>query len=98
MPDKKIKTVIANDLESLCGQAAAFVAVCIADRAEVQDRVPVVMSGGTTPRGVYERLASGKLKRKVPCDRVHLFWGDERCVPPDSPDSNYALAYRSLIS
>jgi len=98
MPDKKIKTVIADDLESLCEQAAEFVVRCITDRASVESRVPVVLSGGTTPKGVYEQLAGENFKRRVPWNRMHLFWGDERLVSPDHPESNYFLAYETLIS
>jgi 6-phosphogluconolactonase len=98
MPDKKTETVIADDLESLSERAAEFVARYITDRASVGDRITVVLSGGTTPKGVYEQLASENFKGRVPWSRVHLFWGDERPVPPDHPESNYFLAYETLIS
>jgi 6-phosphogluconolactonase len=58
-----------------------------------------VLSGGTTPRGVYTALAAGALNRVTfPWDRLYVFWGDERHVPPDHPDSNYRMAREALLS
>src|ERR1700682_5610236 len=98
MLNKKVEVVITDDLESLGEQAAEFVVRCITDLAPVQDRVAIVLSGGTTPKGVYERLASENFRHRIPWSRVHLFWGDERCVPPQDPESNYLPAYKTLIS
>ncbi|MFQ5736094.1 MAG: 6-phosphogluconolactonase [Thermodesulfobacteriota bacterium] len=58
----------------------------------------VVLSGGSTPSGLYELLASGEFRSRVPWKDVHLFWGDERCVDPGHPDSNYGMAERVLLS
>lgn len=58
----------------------------------------VALSGGKTPKRVYELLATEEFRTRVPWDRVFLFFGDERCVPPAHPDSNYAMAYGALIS
>jgi len=51
----------------------------------------VALSGGSTPKQIYERLAT-KHREDVPWDKVHLFWSDERAVPPDSNESNYKMA------
>jgi 6-phosphogluconolactonase len=72
-------------------------------RNAVQERgaSAVALAGGTTPRGLYERLAAGggaPGPDPVPWDRVHLFWGDERHVPPEHPESNYRMALDSLLS
>ena len=63
-----------------------------------QDRFSVVLAGGNTPRRVYELLATEGFKNRIDWPQVYLFFSDERCVPPDHPDSNYAMAYDSLIS
>jgi len=57
----------------------------------------LVLSGGNTPRGVYRLLGSGPLSERLPWDRIHLFFGDERMVPPDHPDSNFGMARQELI-
>jgi 6-phosphogluconolactonase len=62
------------------------------------ERFSVALSGGNTPRRVYELLATGQFKTRVEWSQVHLFFGDERCVPPEHPDSNYAMTHETLLS
>jgi 6-phosphogluconolactonase len=57
----------------------------------------VALSGGSTPKGLYSVLASD-FANEIPWDKIFFFWGDERHVPPDHPDSNYRLAYQALLS
>lgn len=57
-------------------------------------RFTVVLSGGSTPRLLYEQLVT----QSIEWQSVHVFWGDERCVPPDHPDSNFGLAQRAWLS
>jgi len=66
--------------------------------AAVQERglFSVALSGGNTPRAVYSLLASEH--KQLPWDRIHIFFGDERHVPPDHPDSNFRMARESLLS
>jgi 6-phosphogluconolactonase len=59
----------------------------------------VVLSGGSTPLGLYSLLAtSPALRTQVPWSSTHVFWGDERHVPPDHPDSNFRGADAALLS
>ncbi|MEW6281234.1 MAG: 6-phosphogluconolactonase [Candidatus Eremiobacterota bacterium] len=53
----------------------------------------VALSGGTTPKRLYQKMAGADL----PWGRLHLFWGDERCVAPDHPDSNYRMVREALL-
>lgn len=55
----------------------------------------VALSGGRTPRRIYQVLAG--MRDAVPWDAVHLFWSDERCVPPDHDESNYRMVREALI-
>ena len=55
------------------------------------------LSGGRTPRPLYERLARRDVGGRLPWRRIHLYWSDERCVPPDDPASNYGMAKELLI-
>jgi 6-phosphogluconolactonase len=59
-------------------------------------RFCVALSGGNTPRAVYSLLASEH--RQLPWDGIHIFFGDERHVPPDDPESNFRMANESLLS
>jgi 6-phosphogluconolactonase len=57
----------------------------------------VALSGGSTPREMYRLLATSEYRTQIDWARVHLFWGDERAVPPDNPESNYGAARRELL-
>jgi len=58
----------------------------------------VCLSGGSTPRHLYRQLTRNPIAARFPWKRAHWFWGDERFVPHDSPDSNYRMAYDALLS
>jgi 6-phosphogluconolactonase len=58
----------------------------------------VCLSGGSTPQRLYERLATLGIASRFPWRRAHWFWGDERFVPHDHPDSNYRMARVALLS
>jgi 6-phosphogluconolactonase len=87
LPDR---AALANDAaERFTAAAQAAVA---ARRA-----FTVALPGGSTPRDLYGLLASDAWKSRIDWSRTHIFWGDERCVPPDHPESNYRLARETLL-
>lgn len=57
----------------------------------------VALSGGSTPTEMYRVLATQEFRTQIDWARVHLFWGDERAVPPDDEESNYGVARRELL-
>lgn len=57
----------------------------------------VALSGGSTPQALFRVLASPDFRGQIDWPRVHVFWGDERTVPPDDPESNYGMARRELL-
>jgi 6-phosphogluconolactonase len=61
-------------------------------------RFSLVLSGGSTPRMLYEMLARGPYAARLDWTKVEVFFADERCVPPDHPESNYRLARETLLS
>lgn len=78
--------------------AAAQKFVDLACRAvKAKGRFAVAFSGGDTPRRAYELLARPEFKAHVPWEGVHVFWGDERCVPVDDPRSNERMARKALL-
>jgi 6-phosphogluconolactonase len=58
----------------------------------------ICLSGGSTPRRLYEELAAPVIASRFPWSRVHWFWGDERFVPRDHPDSNYRMVSKAILS
>ncbi|HEX9652233.1 MAG TPA: 6-phosphogluconolactonase, partial [bacterium] len=61
-------------------------------------RCSVALAGGMTPRAIYALLATENYRSRVEWPKVFLFWGDERTVPPDHPDSNFRMVNESLLS
>src|SRR4051794_13223630 len=90
-----IQTAVFPDAE----QVATAVAERIATLAATATTTPftIALSGGSTPKRLYELLAGPPFRDRVPWNRVELFFGDERAVPPDHPDSNYGMAKRALL-
>ncbi len=91
MPPERI---VVEDAEKLAEAAAAWIARALRDVASRKSAVTLALAGGRTPEAAYRRLA---LLLRVPWERVEIFFGDERAVPPDSPDSNYRMASESLL-
>lgn len=61
-------------------------------------RFTVALSGGSTPRAMFAQLAQAPFLDTVPWESIYFFWGDERTVPPDHADSNYRMAWETLLS
>lgn len=95
-PPKEI--MICRDRDDLGDQAAVFFVRSAQEAVSLRGRFSVALAGGATPRTLYRSLASAAFAEKIPWKSVHLFWGDERALPPDHPDSNYHLAEEALIS
>ncbi|MET0478229.1 MAG: 6-phosphogluconolactonase [Actinomycetota bacterium] len=79
-------------------EAAARAAITDLEAAvEAHGRATWVLTGGSTPAAAYRRLAAHDLRAGVEWDRVRVAMGDERCVPPDHPDSNWGQAAAALL-
>jgi len=90
---------IVADIEELSRVAAVEFVHRAQDAVQAKGIFTVVLSGGSTPKSLYTLLADDvTLRAAVPWDKVHFFWGDERHVPPDHPDSNYRMAHEALLS
>jgi 6-phosphogluconolactonase len=88
---------VASDAEDLARRAADLFTWSAREAIQARDRFYVALSGGHTPKRSFEVLAASPAARALPWERVHVFWVDERYVPPDSPDSNYRLAAETLL-
>ncbi|HWP93294.1 MAG TPA: 6-phosphogluconolactonase [Thermodesulfobacteriota bacterium] len=99
MSDKAEIQVLSN-LQELTRRAAEEFVSQAAEAVQAKGLFTVALSGGSTPKGLYSLLADGNegFRARVAWDKIHFFWGDERHVPPDHPESNYRMAYEALLS
>ena len=85
--------------EALAASAAEFFASTVAAAVGARGIARVAVSGGTTPKAMFALLAdrSAPYFARVPWERLHLFWVDERCVPPTDAESNYRMTEETLL-
>ncbi len=93
-----LRVVVAADAKEMTKAAADLVFERASRAVAAAGVFRIALSGGTTPGALYARLAEDARYRALPWDRTEVFWGDERHVGPDDPDSNYRLARDTLLS
>jgi len=93
----KPEIVICADVDELNRNAAAQFLATSNDSIARAGRFAVALSGGSTPKALYSLLASPAYRGRADWHRVHLFWGDERCVPPEHAESNYRMVEEALL-
>src|ERR1051325_6691685 len=89
---------VFDDAEGVARASADLFARLSQESVAERGTFSVALSGGTTPRRVYELLASDEYRERVQWPSVHVFFGDERTVPPDHAESNYRMASEALLS
>ena len=89
------ETRIHADAAALAQDTAAWI---VEAALASTGRFALNLSGGSTPKALYGLLAQPPLRDRMPWERVHLFWGDERFVPRDHPDSNFRMVYEAMIA
>lgn len=88
---------VLPDTASLAPRAAEWFIGQIAHAVAKRGRAVVALSGGSTPKALFECLSQPPWVDRVPWDRVHVFWGDERFVPPADPQRNARMAQDALL-
>jgi 6-phosphogluconolactonase len=91
------KITVYPDNESLINSAADLIMELAAEAIAARGRFTLALSGGNTPRPVYARLATAGYRDRIDWSKVLIFFGDERCVPPDDPQSNYRMVRTALL-
>lgn len=89
---------IYPDIDTLSQQAAGYTVRLANQSIVTHGRFTIALAGGSTPKKLYALLASEPYRSQVDWGLVEVFWGDERCVPPDHPDSNFRMAQEELLS
>lgn len=87
---------IFNDQSELAWQVATELRSVVNESASVGKSFAIALSGGSTPKILFGILGD-HFSDKIPWSLVHLFWGDERCVPPDDPESNFGMTKKALF-
>jgi 6-phosphogluconolactonase len=87
------KVEVLTDRDALVSQALELIISKVETAIAEQGRFTIALAGGSTPKPLYEAIAS----QNLPWDKIHVFWGDERYVEPDHPDSNQLMARRAWL-
>lgn len=98
MAEKSRDIKVCSNLSELSEYAARFVAASALRSVRERGRFCLCLSGGSTPRETYARLSDHPFRSEIPWHDVHVFWGDERCVPTNHPDSLYGMAWELMLS
>lgn len=91
------KIRVAKDALNLAELAADHFVSLSQTTTKNQQQFTVALAGGSTPGGMYSLLATEKYRNRVNWRKIHFFWGDERAVPPEHPDSNYLMVRQALL-
>lgn len=94
----KKEIITFPEREALSRKAADILLAEAKKSVENSGKFTLALSGGSTPKRLYEILGSSPYRKAIPWGSVHFFWGDERCVPPDHPESNYRMAWETFLS
>ena len=86
---------IAPAPDDVSDAAPRFIARVAADAVSRRGQFTIALAGGSTPLAAYAHLAAIP---GIPWQQTHIFWGDERCVPPEHPDSNFRAAHTALLA
>ena len=89
---------IAADQPTYLKKAAQLILESAIKSVQERGRFAIALSGGSTPKKLLFLLAEDYYRSRIPWANTHVFWGDERCVPPDHADSNYKMAREALLS
>jgi 6-phosphogluconolactonase len=94
-----INYIVAEDAAALANRAAQHFVELAEQAVADRGRARIAISGGSTPKATFQLLADAAQpwRARMPWDRIELFWVDERCVPPDHPDSNYRMTREALL-
>jgi 6-phosphogluconolactonase len=93
----KPRIKIFENPENLAENVALEFQIAVQQSSSLNRHFFMALSGGSTPKLFFQKLASFPYRNSISWQHVHFFWGDERCVPPDHPDSNYGMTKQNLL-
>ena len=92
------QVLVIDDAEAVARAAADRFVELAGSAMASEGRLSVALAGGSTPRRTYQMLASDEYRERIDWARIHIFFGDERCVPPTDSESNYHMAHEAMLS
>src|SRR5687768_14312445 len=98
MPLTKQELRICPDAVALASEMAEEFGRLATASVATSGQFTVALAGGSTPKAAYALLAREPYRSSLPWAHIHVFWGDERHVPPNHPDSNYRMTHEALLS
>src|SRR5207253_9751446 len=93
-----MQIAIYPDINTLSHEAAQYIVRLANEAIVTRGRFTIALSGGSTPKVLYSLLGDEPYRSQIDWVQVDIFWSDERCVPPDSEESNYHMAHEVLLS
>jgi 6-phosphogluconolactonase len=97
MEERAMHLAIYPDVKTISNEAAGYIAQVAREAIAARGFFSFGLSGGSTPGVLYRLLASEPYLSQIAWDAVHIFWSDERCVPPLDPESNFRLAHDTML-
>lgn len=94
----RINYYVEADAAALARRAAQYFVEMVTEAVDARGLARIAISGGSTPKAAFALLADPNQRGQMPWDRLNLYWVDERCVPPNHPDSNYRMTQQAMLS
>ncbi len=91
------QVVVCQTKEHLFEASAQFLSQALSLSSNSATGLSIALSGGSTPRGLFTQLVTDPYRSRVHWSSIRIFWGDERPVPPEHPESNYRMAKETLL-
>ena len=92
-----VSVIVARDADSAYHLAARTIVDCADESVASRGKFTIALSGGSTPRKLYELLSSADWAAKMPWNKTEFFWGDERYVPSSDPASNFHMTQEAML-
>jgi len=92
------QVIVCEDGAEVARRAAERFIEIAREAINANGKFSVALAGGSTPKKLYDLLASDEYRDQIEWPKVHIFFGDERCVPPDDAESNYRMANEAMLA